>query len=221
MCVLESLDLETLTRFQSLKCQLALVKREPINGSKTFFSKLMKTTFTVVGQVYKESNVEDINFILEEDIPSKLQNDPFYSLWVNDMAYVCNVFCDIVGEDAIDFCLGTHRGCPRYHIDNVPIRLLVTYAGRGTEWLPDAAADRQAFEDGMPNKLILKDPSALRFVDGWDVAIFRGGSKGLLHRTPDAALNGTSILMRLDRKDFWNNILGQSQGNVAPKLAVK
>ena len=52
MCVLESLDLETLTRFQSLKYQLALVKREPINGSKTFFSKLMKTTFTVVGQVY-------------------------------------------------------------------------------------------------------------------------------------------------------------------------
>ena len=103
----------------------------------------------------------------------------------------------------------------------VPIRLLVTYAGRGTEWLPDAAADRQAFEDGMPNKLILRDPSAIRFVDGWDVAIFRGGSKGLLHRTPDAALNGTSILMRLDRKDFWNNILGQSQGNVAPKLAVK
>ncbi len=69
----------------------------------------------------------------------------------------------------------------------------------------------------MSNEFILKDPSARQFVGLWDIAVFRGGPKGVLHRTPDSALNGPSILMRLDREDFWNNVLGQSQDNNALK----
>ena len=110
------------------------------------------------------------------------------------MANVCNIFCDLLGEDAIGFCLGTERGCRRYHIDNVPKRMLVTYAGKGTEWLPDEAADREAFLSGEPNEKIIKDPSALQFINQWDVAVFRGGPEGVLHRTPDAALNGPSTV---------------------------
>ena len=40
----------------------------------------------------------------------------------------------------------------------------------------------------------------------WDIAIFRGGASGLLHRTPDDALNGHSILMRLDNKVFGSAV---------------
>ena len=177
----------------------------------------MQTKFNVIGQVFRTSSVADIRFLLEEDIPANLQSDPFFELWVADMANVCNVFCDMVEEDAIGFCLGTERGCRRYHIDNVPMRLLVTYAGQGTEWLPESASDRKAFEGGMSNEFILKDPSARQFVGLWDIAVFRGGPKGVLHRTPDSALNGPSILLRLDREDFWNNVLGQSQDNNALK----
>ena len=74
------------------------------------------------------------------------------------------------------------------------MRLLVTYAGKGTEWLPDEFVDRNAYENGLPNESILKNPSRSKFINTWDVAIFRGGSDGLLHRSPDAALNGTSII---------------------------
>ena len=45
---------------------------------------------------------------------------------------------------------------------------------------------------------IIKDGLAKKFVKKWDIAIFRGGEKGILHRTPDKALEGQSILMRLD-----------------------
>jgi hypothetical protein len=211
------LYLENLTSFNLEQSQLALVERDALGESSAFFRKLMQTKFNVIGQVFKASSVADIRFLLEEDISPKLQSDPFFELWVADMANVCNVFCDMVGEDAIGFCLGTERGCRRYHIDNVPMRLLVTYAGQGTEWLPESASDRQAFEGGMSNEFILKDPSARQFVGLWDIAVFRGGPKGVLHRTPDSALNGPSILMRLDREDFWNNVLGQSQDNIALK----
>tara|TARA_Y200000002_G_C22462295_1_gene570910 strand:- start:42 stop:713 length:672 start_codon:yes stop_codon:yes gene_type:complete len=209
--------LENLPKFNMEQSQLALVERKALSGSSEFFRKLMQTKFNIIGQVSRATSAADIRFLLEEDIPPKLQLDPFFELWVDDMANVCNVFCDVVGEDAIGFCLSTERGCRRYHIDNVPMRLLVTYAGEGTEWLPESASDREAFEGGMANEFILKDPSARQFVGLWDIAVFRGGPKGVLHRTPDSALNGPSILMRLDREDFWNNVLGQSQGNTALK----
>ncbi len=39
------------------------------------------------------------------------------------------------------------------------------------------------------------------------IAIFRGGPKGNLHRTPESALKGnSSILMRLDDKSFYKDI---------------
>ena len=44
------------------------------------------------------------------------------------------------------------------------------------------------------------------FVNEWDIAIFKGGSEGLLHRTPDSALNKNSILLRLDHAHYWKNV---------------
>ena len=123
------------------------------------------------------------------------------------MADVCKTFCELEKMEAVSFQLGTQRACRRYHIDNVPKRMLVTYAGKGTEWLPDEAADREAFLSGEPNEKIIKDPSALQFINQWDVAVFRGGPEGVLHRTPDAALNGPSILMKLDHPSFLENII--------------
>ena len=84
----------------------------------------------------------------------------------------------------------------------MPRRLLVTYDGKGTEWLPDEAVDRAAYTKGEPNELIVKDPSSKRFIDEWDIAVFKGGNGGLLHRTPDEALASPSVFMRLDNINF-------------------
>ena len=45
----------------------------------------------------------------------------------------------------------------------VPFRLLVTYAGQGTEVLPDCAVNRNAFQKEKPMKNF-KDKSALKFI---------------------------------------------------------
>ena len=72
--------------------------------------------------------------------------------------------------------------------------------------MPDEAVDRDAYTNGEPNKNILKDISAKQFINKWDVAIFKGYPKGLLHRTPDTALSDSSVLMRLDHSGFWKKI---------------
>ena len=37
--------------------------------------------------------------------------------------------------------------------------------------------------EGQSNKEILKSKSALEYINKWDIAIFRGGEDGILHRT--------------------------------------
>ena len=111
------------------------------------------------------------------------------------------------GEKTSSFWIGSERGCKRYHVDMVPFRLLVTYAGQGTEILPNEAADRNAFHNGKSNNEIIKDSTALRYLKKWDINIFRGGIDGILHRTPDSAIDGSSsILMRLDHSSFLREI---------------
>ena len=82
----------------------------------------------------------------------------------------------------------------------------MTYVGQGTEWLPDNFADKIAYKNGEPNEKIIKGILAKQFTGEWDIAVFKGGPEGLLHRTPDSALNKNSILMRLDHPEFWKNI---------------
>ena len=211
MSVLQTKELSKLKDFSNCQHQLVIVERQTPDKADAFFQKLLQYPFSVVGQVSKKNSIDDIKDILKDEISPELQVDPFYQKWVEDMAEVSKIFSEALRSDAIGFCLGTQRGCRRYHIDNVPMRLLVTYSGKGTEWLPDEAADRRALARGASNLEIIKDPYASQFMNSWDISIFRGGSKGLLHRTPDAALNKPSILMRLDHVSFWDQILKNKQ----------
>lgn len=207
MTIFNAVHLNELSEFSKSSDQLAIFERQAPQAAEGYMQKLMRISLDIAGKVRKENAKQDIQDILQEQMPAKLQDDPFYNEWLADMADVCKVYCDTLASDAICFWLGTERGCTRYHTDNVLMRLVVTYEGRGTEWLPNEAADRGAFANGAPNEQIIRDPSAIQFLKAWDIAIFRGGPQGLLHRTPDAALNRPSILMRLDPISFWENVL--------------
>lgn len=206
MDIYRTAEFGNLTNFINWQESMAIVERIAPQEAAHFFQALMQqVSFGVAGIVNQDTAAADIKAILQYEIPVQLQTHPFYEHWVLDMAEICKQFCVMYQSSDIGFWLGSKRGCRRYHVDRVKLRALVTYAGKGTEYLPDEAADRRAFETGEPNEKILKDPVAIRFVNVWDVAVFRGGAKGVLHRTPDAALQGSSILMRLDEASFWRN----------------
>ena len=207
MNIYQSNKLQDLTNFEKYSAQLGIIERSMTDGADEFFKQLMKSHFRFMSEINKDSAFFDIKNILDKDISEDIKNETLYTEWLNDMAEVCRIFCILEKIDTVSFHLGTQRSCRRYHIDNVPRRMLVTYAGKGTEWIPDEAADRKAFKSGEPNEKIIKDKSALQFINPWDVAVFRGGPNGVLHRTPDAALNGPSILMKLDHPSFLRNII--------------
>ena len=195
-----------LKSFANCDDQVKIINRTPPSGSEIFFKKLTQFPFISVGRVSKKFIRQDIKKILEEKIPAEIQNEQFYEFWLNDMINMSDLFCNFLNDDSICFWLGSERGCKRYHVDSVPYRMLVTYAGQGTELLNDKGADRIAFVNGMPNEKIVKDKSYIEFMNQWDISIFRGGKNGILHRSPDSALNGQSILMKLDYGLFWEKI---------------
>ena len=217
MTVFEAKDLRDLAAFKHQEGQLAILERQPLGGGDEFFKKLSERPLNVIGIVGKKTCVEEILALLEDEISEDLKSSDFYMQWVIDMAGVCNIFCENLATSTVGFCLATQRACQRYHIDNVPLRLLVTYYGRGTEWVPDTAVDRLAYDSGMPNDKILTNNNARKFLNAWDIAIFRGGPDGLLHRTPDAALNTPSILLRLDHESFWDTVFRDTQEGVFSK----
>lgn len=200
-------NIESLKNFKNASQQVGIHERKTPVMANYFFKKIKKYPLSISGVVSKNTSKRDIYKLLNNEISDEIKSEPFYVNWLDDMSKISQVFCNILGEKSISFWLGSQRGCKRYHVDMVPYRLLVTYTGQGTELLPNKAANRKAFICGKPNKDIIKDKSALSYVNEWDIAIFRGGNRGILHRTPDSALNDdSSLLMRLDTFAFLEEV---------------
>lgn len=83
-------------------------------------------------------------------------------------------------------------GCRRFHHDNVVMRLVVTYRGPGTQWVPlafaSAARDQQTAYEGPVNR-----------IKTGDVALFRGKKSGatdlIYHRSPPLAQGAPARLV--------------------------
>ena len=199
--------IEKLINFKNNESQIEILKRPSPSQSNLFFKEFSKSIFSISGFVSKNEPKKDINKLLKNTLPPSIQSKSFYNIWLEDMSNICKLFCTFLNTNKLSFWLGSARGCKRYHVDMVPFRLLVTYEGQGTEILPNYAANRDAFVEGKPNNKIIKDKSARKFINKWDIAIFRGGKNGILHRTPDSALKCySSILMRLDDPSFLDEI---------------
>ncbi len=207
MSFVKKINFDNLINFSKDTSDLSIVKRDYPAESKRFFEELLVEPFNANFEIFKKNCYKDVEQILDLIESKKIKKNSFFKKWLYDIAKICEVFCDIVQNKSISLSLETSRSCKRLHIDNVPIRLLVTYYGKGTEWFPFHACDYSAYYRGESNEKIIKDNKERKFINAWDVAIFkgqkfRGVEKGILHKTPDEALLSKSLLMRLDNKDY-------------------
>ena len=108
---------------------------------------------------------------------------------------------DVVRNDA----------CRKFHQDYIAMRLLVTYVGKGTEWVAEADVDRSFLgrHDMSPsesNALIVPDPAAIRRADAGDVLLLKGAAhphcahRGAVHRSPpiEAERGRPRLVLRID-----------------------
>src|SRR6056297_2933474 len=117
---------------------------------------------------------------------------PEREMLCDDIAALAEIFGQVTGCDDLRLRLDVVQGdaCRRFHVDNVPVRLLCTYRGRGTEY-------------GLAG--VAGDPDAVKRMAAGDAALFRGGTwpgaapPRLVHRSPPIAGRGeTRLLLVLD-----------------------
>ncbi len=127
-----------------------------------------------------------------------------------DTAELCEMFAQLVCADELMVSLESpdEATCPRFHVDRVGIRMLVTYLGPGTEWLPHEHVDRRWLGNaghGRPdeqNGLMLPGAEVQR-ASPFDVVPLRCGAWpgaegfGAVHRSPDPA-GRPRVLLRVD-----------------------
>jgi hypothetical protein len=98
----------------------------------------------------------------------------------------------------------TNNACCKFHTDAYDLRLLCTYVGIGTEWIPDEFVNRKKLIHGT-NEQILRDHTQVKCMRPFDVAILKGEiptrphAKGIVHRSPSIEQAGEKrLLLRFD-----------------------
>lgn len=127
----------------------------------------------------------------------------------SDVAGLVRLFEELTAAPAVTVRLEAvaGNGCRYFHADNVGIRLLCTYRGAGTLWVPDDAVDRSALGRG-DNAAAVPDPSRIRALSAGHVGLLKGDAwpgnrgRGLVHRSPPADRHhGPRLLLCLDHAE--------------------
>lgn len=128
-----------------------------------------------------------------------------------DVAELVDMFCCLFEcrYAGLRLAVLSRAMCPRFHVDNVPCRLVTTYRGPATQWLPHDRVDRArlgAGSNGKPDAEsgLYSSPGSIRELSPGDVALLKGelwdGNEGagLVHRSPGVADGESRLLLTLD-----------------------
>ena len=147
----------------------------------------------------------------EATVRQTLGSTPFAVILSEDIAHLVDMFCVLFDLKRVGLRLTAldRAMCPRFHIDRVPCRLVTTYQGIATEWLPDSAADRSKLGTGNKGKTddqsgIFRSVADIQHLNQGDVALLKGelwdGNEGggLIHRSPQLSGETHRLLLTLD-----------------------
>lgn len=102
--------------------------------------------------------------------------------------------------------------CPRFHVDQVPCRLVTTFQGTATQWLHHQTVDREKLGAGSNGKSdsesgLYTSPADIQQLNSGDVALLKGErwegneNAGLVHRSPALTAGERRLIMTLDFSD--------------------
>lgn len=127
-----------------------------------------------------------------------------------DIQLLADMFLTLFGLERIGLRLTPLKSgmCPKFHVDRVPCRLITTYVGGGTEWLPHHEVNRCKLGAGSKGlndaeSGVVSSEASIQALASGDVALFKGemwvGNEGagLVHRSPVIVPNNR-LLLTLD-----------------------
>ncbi|MCG6540715.1 DUF1826 domain-containing protein [Pseudomonas sp. KSR10] len=123
--------------------------------------------------------------------------------FVADVAWLTSAFACLIDARRVGLRLRVldKAMCPRFHVDHVPLRLITTYAGIGSEWLREEAMLRQRLGEPSAEPADIGDIERLQ---AGEVALFKGekwqGNEGagIIHRSPQVGSGERRLILTLD-----------------------
>lgn len=184
---------------------IVIWQRQPSNALAMAVDDLLNTkpTLRTSMTVTPQSAYSSINDALGATASSAIIGE--------DIAQLVDMFCCLFDLKRAGLRLTAldRAMCPRFHVDRVPCRLVTTYQGIATEWLPHHLVDRTklgAGNLGKPDEQsgIFKNPHDIQRLNPGDVALLKGElwegneGSGLVHRSPAVSAGERRLLLTLD-----------------------
>ena len=146
-----------------------------------------------------------------DSVKKLLGSSPEAEVLAGDIANLVDMFCCLfdLKRGALRMTVLDRAMCPRFHVDRVPCRLVTTYQGIATEWLPHNVADRSKLGTGnmgKPDELsgLFDNISDIQQLQSGDVGLMKGElwhnneGAGLIHRSPQVPNNTRRLVLTLD-----------------------
>ena len=124
----------------------------------------------------------------------------------DDVGRLVELFAHLCEVRRVRLVLAIRRddACRKFHTDNVRLRLVTTYVGPGTEWIPNDGVNRAVLAQppecpSEANRSIATHPALIRRARPGDVLLLKGdrevGTLGAVHRSPPIERHGLARLV--------------------------
>ncbi len=143
-----------------------------------------------------------------------LSHLPAASALLADIGFLLKLFVGLSGSSRINLFFGAVHNdqCRKFHFDYVRLRLVHTYLGPGTEWVPEDAVCREAIDKpcasvAEANRLIVPHASLVQHTQPGEIIVLKGtrypgNTRGAIHRSPPIAQQGlTRVVLVLTTHD--------------------
>lgn len=184
---------------------LAIWQRQIAPGIKEFADGVLASG-AVLADIYtwsREDHGENDGIELP-GLARTVADIPGHAEFAADVGYIASMFACLVDARSVGVRLRTldKAMCPRWHVDKVPVRLVASYAGLGSEWLEEQHSPRQQL--GSPGVDPYPSHDAIYTLACGDVALMKGErwhgneGRGLVHRSPALAAGQRRLILTLD-----------------------
>lgn len=190
LMIAESREPDSLRAIHSPGCGAAIWRRRPEAGFQAWIDALPPRQLPAARLVLPPHRAREAVTVLCTE--HGIADHPCRDMLVDDIAALAALMADVMRAGMLRLRLDvvSDNACARFHLDQVPARLLCTYRGRGTQYGP-------ARGPGEADPVHELAPGS--------VGLFRGRlwsdeePSGILHRSPPIAGDGeTRLLLVID-----------------------
>lgn len=146
--------------------------------------------------------VDDVSRTLHKNIVAPLEYEQSRYRLIADIQRLAILFSNYASTHRIRLIVeSVHEvPCPKFHQDNVSLRLICTYVGAGTQWLENSNVNTHA--DCCGGKIV-RDNSRIQQLKPFEVALMKGkiwqsNAMGIYHRSPHLEAGQPRFVVKMD-----------------------